>query len=163
MKKGSPLWSNNFITPRIFTGFLSRSLTTHWNILTAMFLFPTAKHWSLTPALTARNVSRHFLTDLMSCKWILPIQSFFSPIFTEITAASQKNWPPEAFLFSWMPLIIIISVSSLPLADGRPWNRFFSAKAFLWKKSKNRKRAIRQDFTHRITLSLPPKSATMIC
>ena len=28
---------------------------------------------------------------LMSCKWILPIQSFFSPIFTEITAASQKN------------------------------------------------------------------------
>ena len=42
-------------------------------------------------------------------------------------------------------------------------NRFFSAKAFLWKKSKNRKRAIRQDFTHRITLFLPPKSATMIC
>ena len=36
-------------------------------------------------------------------------------------------------------------------------------QAFLWKKSKNRKRAIRQDFTHRITLSLPPKSATMIC
>ena len=51
----------------------------------------------------------------------------------------------------------------LPPADGRPWNRFFSAKAFLWKKSKNRKRAIRQDFTHRITLFLPPKSATMIC